>query len=221
MLPLSSSPLPLLTWLPSLQVRSTELPAFLRADHYGRADTPAGFGNWAHMYGSAEETISRGGTFNPMVIRGTRTSNNQSGEKSVAMAAKATRAKPSLTRTPQLGGKKWGVQQRKNHFQFGTEEPSLSGSGGVETGTISKHQLVASLPMIRQQNGKVDHAPHPSPSGLSPIAQEQDKRAYFDLVSHTISPFAQNSARGEDGGKKDRQQRARRVKLPDIHTHHQ
>lgn len=219
MLPLSS---PLrcfsLTWLPPLQVRSTELPAFLRADHYGRADTPAGFGNGAHMYGSTEESTSRGGT---MVIRGTRTSNSQSGEKSVAMAAKASRAKPSFTRAPPLGGKKWGVQQRKNHFQFGTEEPSLSYSGGVETGAIGKHQLVTSLPMIRQQNGKVDHSPHPSPSGLSPMAQEQDKRAYFDLVSHTISPFAQNSARGEDGGKKERQQRARRVKLPDIHTYHQ
>ena len=207
------------SFLLSLQDRLTELPAFLRADHYSGADATGGFGSKSHTYGSTEN-IGRGGTFNPMVIRGTRTSNRQSGVKCVAMAAKTSRAKSSLARTHPLGGKRWGIQQRKNHFQFGTEEAS-SDHSDLEVGATGKHQSVASLPLIRQQNGRVDCAPQPSPTRLPTTAHEQDKRTYFDLVSHTISPFAQSSTRGEDGRKKDRQQRARRVKLPDIHTNYQ
>ena len=165
----------------------------------------------------AEENIGRGRTFAPMVIRGTRTTSSYSGESSAASAAKASRAKPNFTRTHPLGGKGWRRQQRKNHFQFGTDEPDLTYSGGLEAGIAGKHQLVASLPLIRQQNGRVEQSSHRSPTGLSPIAQEPDKRAYLDLVSHTISPFAQNT-RSKDAGRKGQQQRARGVKLPDIHT---
>ena len=200
----------------AVQGRLTDLPIFLRVDPVGRLDTPADFGNRAHMYTSAEGSFGRGSSFAPMVIHGTGTTGSYAGEGGVgvATAAKASRAKSSLTRAPPLGGKRWRGLQRKNHFQLGTDEPSFGTySGRAETGITGRRKLGTSLPVIKQQNGQVDHTPQHSPAGLSPNAPEPDKRTYLDLVSHTISPFAQ-----QDVGKKVQQQRGRRVKLPDIHS---
>ena len=204
----------------SLQERLTDPSVFLRVDQYGRMGTPAGFGSRAHSYASTVENFGRGSSFTPMVIRGTCTTNNHSGDSGVAAAVKAARAKSSLRRAPPLGGKRWRGLQRKNHFQLGMDEPIFSNySEGVEAaGIAGRRQLGTSLPLIQEQNGRVDHTSHHSPVGLPPTAQDPDKRVYLDLVSHTISPFAQSSARSEEGGKKGQQQRPRRVKLPDIHT---
>lgn len=203
----------------SVQERLTDPSALLRVDHYGRLNTPAGFGSRAHT----EENFGRGTSFTPMVVRGTCTTNSLSGDSSITAAFKAARTKPSLRRVPPLGGKRWRGLQRKNHFQIGTDEPVSSNySGGVEAASITgRRQLGTSLPLIREQNGRVDRTSLHSPVGLPPAAQDPDKRAYLDLVSHTISPFAQSStsARSEEGGKKGGQQRRRRVKLPDIHTY--
>ena len=206
----------------SLQERLADPSVFLRVDQYGRMDTPAGFGSrQAHVYASTVENFGRSSSVTPMVIRGTCTTNNHSGDGGIAAAVKAARAKPSLRRAPPLGGKRWKELQRKNHFQLGMDESVFSNySGGVEAaGIAGRQQLGTSLPLIREQNGRVDRTSHHSPVGLPPAAQDPDKRAYLDLVSHTISPFAQSSARGEEGGKKGQQQRPRRVKLPDIHTY--